>query len=97
MCFRIMGLAWALKDLIYGERTGLPLCCAPYRHSSRQTSGVVICSQGIPAHPGHDYSTLPSILLFLALASFLMFDQNVFFVFAALEATWYPVEEGLVF
>lgn len=36
------------------------------------------------------------MVLFLALASFLMFDQNVFFVFAALEVTWYPVEEGLV-
>lgn len=45
----------------------------------------------------HDYSTLSSVLLFLALASFLMFDQNVvFFVSAALEATWHPVEERLV-
>lgn len=62
-----------------------------------QTAGAVLALRGYLLTLAHDYSTLPSILLFLALASFLMFDQNVFFfVSAALEATWYPVEEGLV-
>lgn len=56
-----------------------------------------MCSQGIPAHPGPRLLHAAIILLFLALASFLMFDQNVFFfVSAALETTWYPVEEGPV-